>query len=158
MSPWQLAGIHHLGMTVADIERSIEFYRDTLGMTLVGRRPCVEEGYVAKQTGYEGVKLSVASFRVQPDSPNSLEIVQYLNHAGEPMDTATNRPGSSHLCLVVDDLEAAYQDLKAKGVRFKSDPVEITAGPNKGGRVIYFLEPDDYVLEMFEPARKEHGP
>ena len=155
MSVWQLADIHHLGITVADIERSIEFYRDTLRMTLVGRRACVEEGYVAKQTGYEGVKLSVASFRVRPDSLNSLEIVEYLNHTGERADTSTNRPGGTHLCIVVDDLEAAYEDLNSKGVRFKSDPVEITAGPNRGGKVIYFFDPDDYVLEMFEPVGKE---
>lgn len=154
MSGWQLAEIHHLGITVSDIEQSIAFYRDVLGMTLVGRRACVEEGYVAKQTGYEGVRLSVASFRVRPDSPNSLEVVQYLNHTGEPADTSTNRPGRTHLCLVVDDLATAYEDLRSKGVRFQSDPVEITAGPNKGGKVIYFFDPDNYVLEMFESARK----
>ena len=155
MSAWKLGDIHHLGLTVADIERAIEFYRDTLGMTLVGRRPCVEEGYVAQQTGYEGVKLGVASFRVRPDSLNSLEIVEYLNHTGEPADTSTNRPGGTHLCIVVDDLEAAYKDLESKGVRFKSEPVEITAGPNRGGKVIYFFDPDNYVLEMFEPPQKE---
>ena len=155
MSDWQLADIHHLGITVTNIDRSIKFYRDTLGMTLVGRRACVEEGYVAKQTGYKGVKLSVASFRVRPDSPNSMELVEYLNHSGVPSDTSTNRPGGTHLCIVVDDLEAAYEDLKSRGVRFKSEPVEITAGPNRGGKVIYFFDPDNYVLEMFEPARKE---
>lgn len=155
MNDWQLADIHHLGMTVSNIERSITFYRDLLGMTLIGRRPCVEEGYVAKQTGYEGVKLSVASFRVRLDSPNSLEVVEYLNHTGEPIETSTNRPGGTHLCIVVDDLDAAYGDLKSKGVRFKSEPVEITAGPNQGGKVIYFFDPDNYVLEMFQPARKE---
>ena len=155
MSNWQLADIHHLGLTVADIDRSIEFYRDTLGMTLIGRRPCVEEDYVAKQTGYAGVKLGVASFRIRPDSLNSLEIVEYLNHTCEPADTSTNRPGGTHLCIVVDDLEAAYKDLKLKGVRFKSDPVEIMAGPNRGGKVIYFFDPDNYVLEMFEPPQKE---
>ena len=155
MRQWQFSDIHHLGMTVTDIERSIVFYRDLLGMTLTGRRECVEEDYVAKQTGYEGVKLSVASFRVRRDSPNSLEVVQYLNHTGEPVDTSTNRPGGTHLCLLVDDLDAAYSNLKSKGVRFKSDPVEITDGPNRGGKVIYFFDPDSYVLEMFEPARKE---
>lgn len=155
MGGWQLRDIHHLGMTVSDIERSIVFYRDTLGMKLIGRRECVEEGYVAKQTGYDGVKLSVASFRIRPDSPNSLEVVQYLNHTGEPADTSTNRPGGTHLCIVVDDLVAAYEQLKSQGVRFKSDPVEITAGPNRGGRVIYFFDPDNYVLEMFEPAKRE---
>lgn len=154
MSGWQLRDIHHLGMTVSDIERSIVFYRDTLGMELIGRRECVEEGYVAKQTGYDGVKLSVASFRIRPDSPNSLEVVEYLNHTGEPADTSTNRPGGTHLCIVVDDLVAAYEQLTSQGVRFKSDPVEITAGPNRGGRVIYFFDPDNYVLEMFEPAKR----
>ena len=155
MSDWQLHDIHHLGMTVSDIERSIAFYRDTLGMTLVGRRECVEEGYVAKQTGYDGVRLSVASFRIRQDSPNSLEVVQYLNHTGEPADTSTNRPGGTHLCILVDDLVAAYEHLRSQGVRFRSEPVEITAGPNRGGKVIYFFDPDNYVLEMFEPANTE---
>ncbi len=155
MSNWKFADVHHIGMTVRDIEQSIEFYEQALGMTLVGRRACVDEEYVARQTGYPGVQLSVASFRVRPDSPNSLEIVQYLNSPGEPADTATNRPGSTHLCLVVDDLLAAYTDLKNKNVRFRSDPVEITAGPNRGGKVIYFYDPDDYVIEMFEPADQE---
>ena len=149
---WKLAELHHLGMTVADIERSIEFYRDLLGMQLIGRRPCVEADYVAQQTGYEGVQLSVASFRVQPESSQSLEVVQYLNHAGEPADPATNRPGNTHLCITVDDLQSAYQELSEKGVTFKSEPVTITAGPNKGGLVIYFYDPDGYTLEMFQPA------
>ncbi|MDP7205471.1 MAG: VOC family protein [Pirellulaceae bacterium] len=149
---WQLQELHHLGMTVADIERSIEFYRDLLGMQLVGRRPCVEADYVAMQTGYEGVQLSVASFRVQPGSSQSLEVVQYLNHVGEPADTATNRAGNTHLCLTVDDLQAAYERLTAQGVRFKSEPVTITSGPNEGGLVIYFFDPDGYTLEMFQPA------
>ena len=152
-SSWQLGRLHHLGVTVSDIERSIEFYRDLLGMQLVGRRPCVEADYVAQQTGYEGVQLSVASFRVQPESSQSLEVVQYLNHVGEPADGATNRAGNTHLCITVDDLQSAYQALSAKGVKFKSEPVTITAGPNEGGLVIYFFDPDGYTLEMFQPAR-----
>ena len=89
MKTWSCKDVHHVGITVSDIERSILFYRDLLGMQLVARRPCVEEGYVAEQTGYEEVKLSVASFRVRPDSPNSLEVVQYLNHTAQPASTST---------------------------------------------------------------------
>src|SRR5262245_65666772 len=95
--PWQLHDVHHLGLTVADIERSILFYRDVLGMTLHRRRPHVDNDYVAAQTGYPGVVLNVASFKVSPDSAQSLEVVQYMNHAGPPAETATNRPGNSHL-------------------------------------------------------------
>ena len=101
---WRLGDLHHLGLTVADIERSIRFYRDTLGMTLVRRRPHVDNDYVAAQTGYPGVVLNVASFKVSPHSPHSLEVVQYMNHAGPPAQTATNRPGNSHLCITVNDL------------------------------------------------------
>lgn len=55
------------------------------------------------------------------------------------------------LCLLVDDLQAAYAALRNKGVRFKSEPVTITAGPNEGGLVIYFADPDGHMLELFQP-------
>lgn len=148
---WQLNDLHHLGLTVSDIERSIHFYRDLLGMTLIRRRPEVRAAYVEKQTGYPGVVLSVASFRVSPGSRQSLEVVQYLNQAGAPARTSTNQPASSHLCLTVSDLQACYAELKHQGVVFVSEPVRITAGPNEGGLVVYFQDPDGYVLELFQP-------
>jgi catechol 2,3-dioxygenase-like lactoylglutathione lyase family enzyme len=151
--PWQWGDLHHVGLTVSDMERSIAFYRDVLGLTLVGRRPRVESDYLGQQTGYQGVVLSVASFKVRPDSPQSLEVVQYLSQAGPPAETATNRAGNSHLCLTVDNLHACYQSLLARGVRFKSAPVAITAGPNTGGFVVYFFDPDGYTLELFQPPK-----
>ena len=57
------------------------------------------------------------------------------------MVPATNRAGTSHLCLLVDDLRAAHASLSAQGVRFKSEPVEITAGPNLGSLVVYMYDP-----------------
>jgi len=157
---WALTDLHHLGLTVSDIDRSIHFYRDLLGMELIGRRPSVTAGYVAQQTGYDEVELNVASFRVSPTCRQTMEVVQYMNHVGEPAATETNRAGNSHLCLLVDDLRTAVSELTEAGVRFKSDPVEITAGPNKGGLVIYLLDPDGYTLELFQPpiASTEKAP
>ena len=152
---WKLADLHHLGLTVQDIERSIRFYRDVLGMSLVGRRPKVTADYVSQQTGYDQVALSVASFKVSADSKQSLEVVQYLNHQGPAAETRTNQAGSSHLCLLVDDLKSCYADLIAQGVKFKSEPVSITAGPNEGGLVAYFYDPDGYTLELFQPPAKD---
>lgn len=150
---WQLSDLHHIGLTVRDVEASIVFYRDVLGMSLIGRRERVVADYVAQQTGYEGVELSVASFRVQPESAQSIEVVQYLTHRGEPLDNATNRAGSTHICILVDDLRACHQELTGKGVVFQSEPVTITAGPNRGGLVVYFLDPDGYTLELFQRAK-----
>lgn len=149
---WRLVDLHHIGLTVSDIERSIVFYRDVLGMTLVGRRPHVDSDYVARQTGYPGLVLNAASLKLSPDSRQSLELVQYMNRTGPPADTASNRPGNSHLCLTTNDLRACHAGLKSQGVRFKTEPVEITAGPNQGGLVVYFYDPDGYTLELFQPA------
>ena len=152
---WQLSRLHHIGLTVRDIEESIEFYTNVLGMELVGRRPHVQTDYVAKQTGYDDVALNVASFRISPDSEQTLEVVQYMNHEGGAVSPSTNQSGSAHFCILVDDLRASYQDLLAKGVKFKSDPVTITTGPNEGGLVVYFYSPDGHTFEMFQPAVKE---
>ena len=53
--------------------------------------------------------------------------------------------------MLVDDLRASYEDLRERGVRFKSEPVEISAGPNQGGLVVYLYDPDGYTLELFQP-------
>lgn len=150
-SRWRLGDWDHVGLTVSDIERSVAFYRDQLGMSLIRRRPHVGHDYVALQTGQAGVALSEASFKVSPESRHSLELVQYMHGAVPPAETATNRAGASHLCLTVNDLRACHADLKARGVNFRSDPVLITAGPNKGGLVVYFSDPDGYTLELFQP-------
>jgi catechol 2,3-dioxygenase-like lactoylglutathione lyase family enzyme len=147
---WTLNDIHHIGLTVSDIERSIVLYRDLLGMALVRRRPHVDNDYVSLQTGFPGVVLNVASFKVSPESRQGIELVQYMNHTGPSRRPETNQAGISHLCLAVDDLRAFYEDLKGRGVIFKSEPVTITAGPNAGGLVIYFLDPDGYTIELFQ--------
>jgi catechol 2,3-dioxygenase-like lactoylglutathione lyase family enzyme len=148
---WRLERVHHVGITVSDIERSIAFYRDVLGMKLLRRRPLIDAGYVARQTGYPGVQLSVASLGAGEGGP-SIELAQYLNQPGEPLAAGTNQAGSSHLCLVVSGLSACCADLKAKGVVFKSDPVSITEGPNQGGLVVYLSDPDCYTVELFQPV------
>ena len=79
MSQWSFGGVHHLGLTVSDIERSIEFYIGTLGMILLGRRKSIKESYIDKQTGYPGVELNAASFQPK-GSATSFEVVQYMSH------------------------------------------------------------------------------
>jgi lactoylglutathione lyase len=74
---WQLCGPHHLGLTVSDIESSVHFYRDLLGLTLIRRRSA-DADYLGRQTGYPGVRLEVASFQLAPDGRPGLglELVQ----------------------------------------------------------------------------------
>jgi catechol 2,3-dioxygenase-like lactoylglutathione lyase family enzyme len=153
---WQLCGVHHLGLTVSDIERSVHFYRDVLGLTLLRRRSA-DADYLARQTGYPGVRLEAASFQLAPAGGLVLELVQYLTHAGAETDPATNRAGNTHLCFRVDDIRRAYDALLARGVRFRTPPVAITAGPNEGGFAVYLSDPDHYTIELFQPPARPVG-
>jgi catechol 2,3-dioxygenase-like lactoylglutathione lyase family enzyme len=144
----------HFSFTVSNIERSIAFYRDVVGMKLV-KTFIHDQPYTSVQVGFPDTYLKVATFTIegipQVRSGHLLELIEYVNPRGEPTDTATNRPGAAHLAFQVDDLNAEYQRMTALGVRFKSEPVKITAGPNEGGWTIYFLDPDNITLEMVQP-------
>ena len=151
---WQLCGAHHVGLTVRDIERSLEFYRDRLGLSLIRRRSS-DADYLGAQTGHPGLRLEMASFQLAPEGGPTLELVQYMTRAGAAADPATHRPGNTHLCFRVDDIQRAYDSLRARGVRFLTPPVTITSGPNRGGIGVYLFDPDDYTLELFQPSTSE---
>jgi catechol 2,3-dioxygenase-like lactoylglutathione lyase family enzyme len=147
----KLTSVFHTGFTVSDIERSIAFYRDALGMQLVHR----QEGtapYLATVTGFPGVRLQIAFLKISPDDPHVLELLQYVSHPAEPTDRATNRPGNGHLCFKVDDIHAGYRTLCAKGIPVISPPALITAGVNEGAYAVYLRDPDGFTIELYQPA------
>jgi lactoylglutathione lyase len=148
-----LVSYWHFSFTVADIERSVEFYTKVIGMQLVHTQEQANE-YTSKLVAYPDAHLKVAQLSIgamtQARSGHLLELVEYVNPRGEPTDTATNRAGSAHLAFQVDDCWAEYNRMREAGVRFKSEPNLITAGINKGGYTCYFLDPDDITLEILQ--------
>ncbi|MBX3118657.1 MAG: VOC family protein [Fimbriimonadaceae bacterium] len=148
-------GIWHTSFTIADIDRSIKFYTEVLGLEVMNYQIQHNE-YTAKLVGYEGANLKVAMLRIPSafvgPSNHHLELVEYVHPRGEPTDVSTNRPGAPHLAFVTDDIFADYARMKEMGVRFRApEPVAIEAGINKGGYTVYFLDPDDITLEMLQP-------
>ena len=138
---------NHTSFTVSDVERSTAFYRDLLGFRLLSlaERP---PGFAELATGIPGAHLKTAY--LEAPGGHRLELIQYLHPPGVKLDTRTNNVGSAHLALDVDDLHRVYRELKAKGVRFKGDPIEIPTGPNKGNLMVYMLDPDDFTLELIQ--------
>jgi len=156
-----LTGIFHFSFTVDDIEESTDFYTRVVGLELV------HEGrfnlpYTARQVGYEGADLRAAAFRLAGKEPETsthvLELIEYINPRGTKVDTRTINPGSAHLAFAVDDIFHEYERMSALGVRFRSEPVAIEAGPNQGGYTVYFLDCNDITLEMIQsPLRESTG-
>ncbi|MGW3349335.1 VOC family protein [Nonomuraea rubra] len=149
-----MRGVWHFSFTVADLGRSVAFYRDLLGFTLVHRQE-QDNDYTRRLVGYPDAVLRVAQLAVpgQPRgvSTHDLELVEYVQPRGEARAPARHLPGAAHLALTVEDARAEHARLAAAGVRFVNPPEEITAGVNRGGYACYFLDPDEITLELVQP-------
>ena len=149
-----LRGVWHFSFTVSDLDRSIAFYRDLLGFTLVHVQEQDNE-YTRRLVGLEDARLRVAQLAVpgQPRgiSTHDLELVEYLSPRGERGHGRICDQGAAHLAVTVVDAGATHERLLGHGVRFVSPPNAITAGVNRGGYACYFLDPDDIVLELLQP-------
>jgi len=151
-----IAGVLHFSFTVSDLERSVAWYTDVLGLELVHRQR-QDNSYTASLVGMPGAVLEVAQLAV-PDVPcgvstHMLELVQYKRPRGlGPRELPTNDVGTAHLALVVTDIDERYERMRRHGVNFRNPPVLITEGANEGGYACYFSDPDGITLELLQPA------
>jgi catechol 2,3-dioxygenase-like lactoylglutathione lyase family enzyme len=144
-------GLHHTSYTVSNLERSLRFYVDLLGCELVWQRQIREE-YFGAIVGFPDGVVKAAHLRI-PGSDHVLELFEYISPQGVVAELGTNRLGSSHLCFLVHDLPAFYQELQDKGAQFRSAPVEIDAGVNRGACCVYLLDPDGIAIELLQRAK-----
>jgi catechol 2,3-dioxygenase-like lactoylglutathione lyase family enzyme len=142
-------GAHHTSFTVADLGRSLELFRDRLGLEVVALRE-IRDDYFGRIVGLPGCAVKAALLRV-PGSAHHVELFQYLAPPGQPCRPRPCDPGSAHLCLLTDDLPALYERLRAEGVDFVSAPVRVDAGPNAGGQGVYLRDPNGILIEFFQP-------
>jgi len=148
-----VVGSHHTAYQVADLGRSLAFYRDLFGFEVVWERVNREE-YVRRILGYPEAELHQALLRF-PGSDHCLELIDYRGVERTPVDTSPPNPGTAHMCLLVDDLRAFYDELRAAGVDAVSEPVLVTSGPNEGRLAVYMIDPDGFRLELLEVNDEE---
>jgi lactoylglutathione lyase len=146
----KITGADHTSFTVSNLERSVEFYHGLLGFEILHARPNITNRYFREIIGFpDGVVRD--TFLAIPGTTHCIELFEYIHPRGTPLDVRTNNPGSTHIALNVDDLVSLYQDLKARGVQFRSEPVYLDEGPNVGGWSVYMLDPDGITIELFQP-------
>lgn len=144
-----LGDLHHVGITVRDLDASLTWYADVLGVT----PEVVAEGSgeeLGRAVGVPAARLRFAMLRL---GGAVVELLCYDNDREDTFSRTNADVGSAHVCIDVPDLQQAYDDLSAKGVRFFSPPFRITDGPLEGCGFAYFSDPDGVTLELFETAR-----
>ena len=143
-----MTAIHHIGISVSDITRSLDFYEDLLGGERLG--PYERSGpRIDAVTGYPGVVVRQAFVRAQ-EGPTVVELLQYDGGSGISIDPDNGHAGAAHVAVTVADLDATLERLTARGVSALSAPVTISE-PLAGYRVVYVLDPDRVRVELMEP-------
>ena len=146
----KVSGAHHTSYTVSNIERSLEFYRDLLGCEIIWEREITDQ-YFRDIVAFPDSVVKAVELRIS-GSDHILELFEYAHPRGKTIDLSTNNPGNSHVAFIVEDLQAAYEELSAKGVHFKSPPVRVDVGGNAGAWGAYVVDPDGITMELFQPA------
>lgn len=146
-----MKAIHHVGITVPDLERAIDFYHGVLGLELANEpSPVFDAPELGPAVGVPGANLKQVSLRCGESIVELLEYTQPEPPNAEPLPQ--NGIGAAHLALRVDDVERAKLELEARGVEFLSDVNVVDEGVLAGWRWVYFRDPDGNTLELVEEA------
>jgi len=144
---FRIIAADHTGITVSNVERSLEFWRDVLGFELSHRAH--QKGELAEQiTGVAGAEILIAVVKAPG---HKIELLEY--RAPEDRKRLDARPcdvGAVHVALVVDELDPILERIAASGWKAAGKPQTLTVGPNAGKRVIYVRDPDGTTIELMQ--------
>ncbi|MGW1003047.1 VOC family protein [Streptomyces sp. NPDC002520] len=143
-----MTAVHHVGITVSDLERSLAFYEDLLGGERLG--PYERRGpRVDAVTGHPGVIVRQA-FVTAAAGTTTVELLQYVGGSDVVIDPDNGHVGAAHVAILVPDLDAALERLRGRGATALSAPI-VAGEPLAGHRVVYVLDPDRVRVELVEP-------
>jgi catechol 2,3-dioxygenase-like lactoylglutathione lyase family enzyme len=142
--------VHHIGMTVADLDAALAFWQRFLSVEPRWRK-VLDRPYLGRHVGYPGIGIDAAL--IELPGGTLLELLAYDTAEKSANPGATANPGNVHLCLTVTDARAAWERAVSAGARPIVDdgPVEVDDGPNDGARAAYLRIHDDISLELFQP-------
>jgi len=140
--------LEHVALSVSDMERSLQFYRDFIGMEVVFEVDFDDER-IGRITGMPGAKCKVVHLRL---GDGTLELFQYLDPVGKriPQKRLQCDQGFTHIGLKVTDIHRHVQELKERGIELLGELIEVR--PNAW--VVYFRGPDGEVCEYRQVPEK----
>ena len=143
-----LKSFFHTGFVVKDIEASIKFYTDVLGMRIAGRTERKGE-FVEQVLAFPGAHIK-GGF-VDMGHGHQLELIQYLSPASGENLLNRNELGAAHLAFLVEDLDKFYEDTSQKGINYNNPPASMFDDNGKLSRkAAYAQDPDGNWLEFVE--------
>ena len=135
---------------VTDMERSLKFYRDLLGLQIMRDR-------IRSGPSYEGflevpgLEIRVVLLHDKPDG-SLIELVQYLKPTSSRVQQKHWDIGAANTCFVVDDLAGLLSRLREAGMKCPADSTDFVQEGKSVGRIVMVRDPDDIPVVLFQPA------
>ena len=143
-----IENLGHVALGVKDLERSLQFYRDMLGMKVLMELEIADDR-IGRVIGVPGAKCRIVHLRL---GTGTLELFQYSQPVGTNVAFGMGQydQGLIHLGFEINDFHRHFAELKQHGVTFLGEPIEFRPGV----WVAYFRGPDGEVCEIREQPAK----
>ncbi len=141
--------VEGVGITVADMERSLDFYTTVLTFKKISDVEISGSEY-DRLLGFANLRMRIVRLQLGDEI---VELTEYLNPKGRPIptDSRSNDQWFQHLAIVVSDIDLAYKSLR----EYQVHPISIAPqtipefNPASGGvKAFYFKDPDGHNLEL----------
>jgi len=144
-----VSAVDSIGLTVSDLDRSVEFYSKVLSFEKVSEMEVDGAAYEHLQ-GVFGLHTKTARMRLGDEF---IELTEYLAPKGRqaPADTRSNDRWFQHIAIIVSDMDRAYRVLREHKVQHASTAPQVLPEWNRnaaGIRAFYFRDPDGHPLEI----------
>ena len=144
---------HHVGITVSNLERAVEWYSKVFGLNpgvaLEVSGPSGERVLRLPPHVHRAVLLPVGDF--------AIELLEFVP-TRKPMEMRQDDVGYVYICFAVEDLEDVYQRLTAESIDFHTEPLYAEEGQIAGSKFCVMRDPDGKTIELVELGPGMHVP
>jgi catechol 2,3-dioxygenase-like lactoylglutathione lyase family enzyme len=141
-----MKAIRHFGIVTQDIEKSLAFYRDLLGLEI--KRDMQEEGeFIDTILGLKNVQVRTVKM-ISQSGDTLVELLQYESHQGKKRENYEIFDlGASHVAFTVENIHEEYKRLREEGVTFTCEP---QISPDGKAKVTFCFDPDGVPIELVQ--------
>ena len=134
----------HAGIVVSDIKKSLNFYKNMLGLKVV--KDAIEVGtFIDSIQGLKNVKVNTV--KMVAEDGGMIELLYFHSHPEKPRERPFTEIGASHVAFTVDNLDDEYERLLKHNIKFNCKPM---VSPDGFAKVSFCRDPDGTLIELVE--------
>ena len=148
----EATGVTHIGICVRDMDRSLAFYRDALGMTVLGDRATdPSEGGRLHNYKHKRITRRWVSLSYGEGASPTLTLTSHPDEQPDGQPILLDQVGITHFSFAVKDVKGLAEELTAKGFEL-GGPIEDFTNEKGEIRSIYVRDPDGILVKFNTPG------